>query len=78
MKIIGDIYKPDVAILPIGGHFTMDPVEAAYALDLLGVKRCVPSHYGTFPLLKGTPDELRALAPSVDVIAPEPGETIEL
>ena len=78
MKIIGDIYKPDVAILPIGGHFTMDPVEAAYALDLLGVKRCVPCHYGTFPLLKGTPDELRALARGVEVISPEPGETIEL
>lgn len=78
MKIIADIYKPDVAILPIGGHFTMDPVEAAYALDLLGVKRCVPCHYGTFPLLKGTPDELRALAPDVEVLAPAPGETIEL
>ncbi len=78
MKIIGDIYKPDVAILPIGGHFTMDPVEAAYALDLLGVKRCVPCHYGTFPLLRGTPDELRGLAPGVEVISPEPGETIEL
>jgi L-ascorbate metabolism protein UlaG (beta-lactamase superfamily) len=78
MRIISEIYKPDVAILPIGGHFTMDPVEAAYALDLLGVKRCVPCHYGTFPLLRGTPDELRALAPEVEVIAPEPGETIEL
>ncbi|MBA2568470.1 MAG: metal-dependent hydrolase [Actinobacteria bacterium] len=78
MKIIGDLYKPDVAILPIGGHFTMDPVEAAYALELLGVKRCVPSHYGTFPILRGTPDELRALATGVEVISPEPGESIEL
>lgn len=78
MKIIGDLYDPDVAILPIGGHYTMDPVEAALALDLLGVKRCVPCHYGTFPLLRGTPDELRALARGVDVISPEPGETIEL
>jgi L-ascorbate metabolism protein UlaG (beta-lactamase superfamily) len=78
MKIIGDLYKPDVAILPIGGHFTMDPVEAAYALDLLGVKRCVPCHYGTFPILRGTPDELRGHAPGVEVISPEPGETIEL
>jgi L-ascorbate metabolism protein UlaG (beta-lactamase superfamily) len=78
MKIIGDLYDPDVAILPIGGHFTMDPVEAALALDLLGVKRCVPCHYGTFPLLRGTPDELRALASDVEVLSPEPGETIEL
>jgi L-ascorbate metabolism protein UlaG (beta-lactamase superfamily) len=67
-----------VAVLPIGGHYTMDPVEAALALELLGVKRCVASHYGTFPLLRGTPDELRELARDVDVLSPEPGETIEL
>ena len=78
MKIIGDLYDPDVAILPIGDHYTMGPVEAARALDLLGVKRCVPCHYGTFPLLRGTPDELRALAPGVEILSPEPGETIEL
>ena len=56
----------------------MGPQEAAVALELLGVPRCVPSHYGTFPLLTGTPDELRRLAPEVEVLAPEPGETIEL
>jgi L-ascorbate metabolism protein UlaG (beta-lactamase superfamily) len=78
MQLIGRIYQPDVAVLPIGGHFTMDPREAAVALELLGVKRCVPCHYGTFPLLAGTPDELRKLAPGVEVIAPEPGETVEL
>jgi L-ascorbate metabolism protein UlaG (beta-lactamase superfamily) len=78
MKIIGDLYDPGVAILPIGDHFTMGPVEAALALDLLGVKRCVPCHYGTFPLLHGTPDELRALARDVEILSPEPGETIEL
>ena len=78
MKIIGDLYAPDVAILPIGDHYTMGPVEAALALDLLGVERCVPCHYGTFPLLHGTPDELRALARDVEVLSPEPGETIEL
>ena len=76
MQLIGRIYEPDVAILPIGGHYTMDPREAAVALELLGVKRCIPCHYGTFELLKGTPDELRELAPDVDVIAPEPGETV--
>ena len=56
----------------------MGPKEAAVALELLGVKRCVPCHYGTFPLLTGTPEELRKLAPDVEIIAPEPGETIEL
>ena len=78
MQLIGRIYEPDVAVLPIGDHFTMGPREAAVALELLGVRRCIPSHYATFPLLKGTPDELRALAPDVEVIAPEPGETVEL
>ena len=54
----------------------MDPREAAVALELLGVKRCIPCHYGTFELLAGTPDELRKLAPDVEVIAPEPGESV--
>jgi L-ascorbate metabolism protein UlaG (beta-lactamase superfamily) len=79
MSLIGRIYAPDVAVLPIGDHYTMGPREAAVALELLGVLRCVPSHYGTFPLLTGTPDELRELAPpGVEVLSPEPGETIEL
>jgi L-ascorbate metabolism protein UlaG (beta-lactamase superfamily) len=78
MQLIGRIYEPDVAVIPIGDHYTMGPREAAVALELLGVKRCVPCHYGTFPLLTGTPDELRKLAPNVEVLTPEPGETIEL
>jgi L-ascorbate metabolism protein UlaG (beta-lactamase superfamily) len=78
MQLIGRIYGPDVAILPIGGHFTMDPREAAVALELLGTKRCIPCHYGTFPLLAGTPDELRRLAPNVELLVPEPGETVEV
>jgi L-ascorbate metabolism protein UlaG (beta-lactamase superfamily) len=78
MSLIGRIYAPDVAVIPIGDHYTMGPREAAVALDLLGVARCVPSHYGTFPLLVGTPDELRQLATNVEIISPEPGETIEL
>jgi L-ascorbate metabolism protein UlaG (beta-lactamase superfamily) len=78
MQLIGRIYQPDVAILPIGDHFTMGPREAAVALELLGVRRCVPAHYGTFPLLTGTPDALQQLAPDVEVLAPEPGETIAL
>ena len=75
MSLIGKIYRPDVAVLPIGGHFTMDPREAAVALELLGVKRCIPCHYGTFPLLAGTPAELRNLAAGVEVIELEPGES---
>jgi L-ascorbate metabolism protein UlaG (beta-lactamase superfamily) len=78
MQLIGRIYEPDVAILPIGDHFTMGPREAAVALELLGVRRCVPCHYGTFPLLTGTPDELRKLAKGVEILAPEPGETVEV
>ena len=60
MQLIGRIYSPDVAVLPIGGHFTMDPKEAAVALELLGTKRCVPCHFGTFPLLAGTPQRAQA------------------
>jgi L-ascorbate metabolism protein UlaG (beta-lactamase superfamily) len=76
MQLIGRIYAPDVAILPIGGHFTMDPREAGVALELLGTKRCVPCHYGTFPLLAGTPAQLREHAPSdVEVLELQPGET---
>jgi L-ascorbate metabolism protein UlaG (beta-lactamase superfamily) len=78
MQLIGRIYEPDIAILPIGDHYTMGPREAAVALELLGVKRCVPCHYGTFPLLHGTPEELRELVDDVDVMAPAPGETVEL
>ena len=78
MQLIGRIYAPDLAVLPIGDHFTMGPREAAVALELLGVKRCVPSHYGTFPLLHGTPAELRKLAPGVEIADLEPGGSVEL
>jgi L-ascorbate metabolism protein UlaG (beta-lactamase superfamily) len=75
MQLIGRIYEPDLAILPIGDHFTMGPREAAIALELLGVKRCVPCHYGTFPLLTGTPEQLRELT-DVELLVLDPGETI--
>ena len=78
MALIAQIYAPDVAVLPIGGHYTMGPGEAAVALELLDAKRCVPCHYGTFPVLSGTPDMLRELAPGVEVEAPEPGGFVEL
>ena len=78
MALIARIYEPDLVVLPIGDHFTMGPQEAAVALELLGAKRCVPCHYGTFPLLHGTPERLRELAPDVQVDAPEPGGSVEL
>ena len=78
MQLIGRIYSPDVAVLPIGGHYTMDPREAAVACELLGVRRVVPCHYGTFPLLAGTPDELKQQAPGVEVHAIDPGESVDL
>jgi L-ascorbate metabolism protein UlaG (beta-lactamase superfamily) len=78
MQLIGRIYEPDVAILPIGDHYTMGPREAAVALELLGVKRCVPCHWGTFPLLTGTPQALQALAPSTQIEQMEPGDSVAI
>ena len=78
MALIRRIYEPELAVLPIGDHYTMGPKEAAVALELLGVKRCVPCHFGTFPVLTGTPQELQELAPDVDVLMIEPGETVTL
>jgi len=60
MALIGDLWAPDIAFLPIGGHYTMDPPQAARAAVLLGCKTVVPIHYGTFPILAGTPGELTA------------------
>jgi len=77
MALIGRIYEPDIAVLPIGGHYTMDPREAAVAIELLGVSRCIPCHYGTFPLLAGTPEECRErLTTTCEIVAPEPGGTV--
>jgi len=79
MKIIGEIYKPDLVCLPIGDHFTMGPREAAYAIRLLGVHHVLPIHYGTFPALTGTPDALRELTQDIaglEIHALKPGESI--
>jgi L-ascorbate metabolism protein UlaG (beta-lactamase superfamily) len=77
MQLIGRLYKPDIAVLPIGDHFTMGPEEAAVAVELLGVKRVVPCHWGTFGLLTGTPDALEKLAPSgVTIERVAPGESV--
>jgi L-ascorbate metabolism protein UlaG (beta-lactamase superfamily) len=81
MRLIRDLYTPELAIVPIGGHFTMGPREAALAVDMLGVKKVLPVHYGTFPILAGTPDALREELANrgvrdVEVFAPEPGGSI--
>jgi L-ascorbate metabolism protein UlaG (beta-lactamase superfamily) len=81
MRLIGELYRPELAMLPIGGHFTMGPREAALAVELLGVKHVLPIHYGTFPILAGTPEELRGELRTrglgeVTVHDPHPGETL--
>jgi len=61
MRLIGEYYKPDLIMIPIGGHFVMDPKDAAYATNMmLKPKYAIPIHYGTFPVLKGTPQEYQA------------------
>ncbi|MDX6481911.1 MAG: hypothetical protein QOG85_2421 [Gaiellaceae bacterium] len=76
MALIARLYEPDLAVLPIGDYYTMGPEEAALALELLGVKRCVPCHWGTFPPLVGRPARLQELAPDVKVEMIEPGESV--
>jgi L-ascorbate metabolism protein UlaG (beta-lactamase superfamily) len=81
MQIIGELYKPDLAMLPIGDFYTMGPKEAAIAVRMLGVKHVIPMHYGTFPILVGTPAELQNSLNNlglkdVEVIEMKPGETI--
>jgi L-ascorbate metabolism protein UlaG (beta-lactamase superfamily) len=75
MQLIQRLYAPETAVLPIGDHYTMGPKEAALALELLSPARCVPCHWGTFPALTGTPDELRKLT-DVEVVDMAPGETV--
>jgi len=75
MQLIRDLYKPEVAMLPVGGHYTMGPKEAALACRLLTPKVVLPIHWGTFPPLKGTPEQLAALVePGVKVERWKPGD----
>ena len=77
MKLIAELYRPEVAMLPIGGHFTMGPKEAALAARYLEPKIILPIHYGTIPELKGTPEELAAVGDAkVQVVRWAPGESI--
>jgi len=77
MALVKDRWAPSIAVLPIGGHYTMGPKEAALALELLGNPRCVPGHWGTFPVLTGTPTALAGLTSAV-VENITPGDTVEL
>ena len=76
MRLIGEMYKPEIAFLPIGDRFTMGPVAAAKACELLGVRQVVPMHWGTFPMLTGKPDALKKLVEprGVNVLVLSPGE----
>jgi L-ascorbate metabolism protein UlaG (beta-lactamase superfamily) len=77
MRLIGEVYRPQIAFLPIGDFYTMGPEQAAKASELLGVKQIIPMHYGTFPALTGTPGRLRELVSvrGVEVLELKPGET---
>ena len=77
MALVRDRWSPQIAVLPIGGHYTMGPRDAARAVDLLGVGTVIPVHYGTFPILSGTPDDLRSHT-SAEVVSLQPGETWEV
>ncbi len=79
MQLIAEFYRPELAFLPIGDLFTMDPRQAAWACRLLEVRRVIPVHWGTFPVLIGTPEQLEEaledLGVACDVIKLQPGES---
>ncbi len=80
MELIRELYQPELAMLPIGSHYVMNPAEAALACRLLKPRWVIPMHYGTFPVLTGTPQELREHLkgePGIHVIPLKPGETVE-
>jgi L-ascorbate metabolism protein UlaG (beta-lactamase superfamily) len=79
MKLIGELYAPDVALLPIGDYYTMGPREAAMAIRFLNVRHVIPMHFGTFPVLVGRPEQVRQLTQDIsglEIHALKPGESI--
>jgi L-ascorbate metabolism protein UlaG (beta-lactamase superfamily) len=78
MRLIKELYRPEIGMIPIGDHYTMGPRAAAIAADYLGLKTIIPIHYGTFPQLTGTPAELEQhlKGKNVAVRVPQPGETM--
>ena len=77
MALIAEIYKPELAFIPIGDLFTMSPREAAVACRLLKAKTVVPMHFGTFPPLTGRPNKLQELVPDVKIWELTPGKTVD-
>ena len=80
MKLLAELYKPELAMIPIGDHFVMSPAEASHACRFLSAKCIVPMHYGTFPVLTGTPEKLGELTKDIkgmEIIALKPGETLD-
>jgi L-ascorbate metabolism protein UlaG (beta-lactamase superfamily) len=79
MKYIGELYHPDVALLPIGGYYTMGPKEASLAAKLIGARITVPMHYNTFPAISQDPEEFRNLVGKAsDVRVLQPGESFQI
>jgi L-ascorbate metabolism protein UlaG (beta-lactamase superfamily) len=79
MRLIAEVHAPQIAFLPIGDHFTMGPDAAARSARMLGVRQVVPMHYGTFPILTGSPQRLKQLVDplGIDVLILKPGETAQ-
>lgn len=82
MKLIAELYQPEVLILPVGGHYTMDPYEAKKAIELVGPKAVIPVHYNTWPPLEidieAFKKEVESAQPSVTVHVLKPGSSLEL
>ena len=79
MQLLGEMYRPELAFLPIGDYYTMDPLQAARACRFLGVRKVIPIHWGTFPILTGTPEQLRKAlgdqGAACEVVELKPGES---
>ncbi len=79
MQLIGEMYRPDIAFLPIDGYYNMTPRLAAKAVELLRVPRAVPIHYDTFPQIHSSPQEFKErVGNACEVIILSPGEAIEI
>jgi L-ascorbate metabolism protein UlaG (beta-lactamase superfamily) len=80
MALIAELYAPEIGLIPIDGHYNMGPREAAHGVKLLGLSRVVPIHYGTFPILTGTPDELRGhlSGERAVTVSIEPGQSVPI
>lgn len=82
MELFGKLHAIDIALLPIGGRFTMDPLQAAHACNMLKAGRVVPMHWGSFPFLeqntRAFAEELESIAPHTRLVTMKPGETVDL